>query len=131
MCGNFTYSGSLWMRTHGTGCLRVQYPLSFWISGFPAATTVWQPMHVLIAGIPGSGDLFAAKWQYRQFMFSVSTCTGCGNRTGCTGLFPALDDAPLYADTRAARAASAKNAGTAAHCRRSFIYGREESRRAL
>lgn len=112
------------MRTHGTGCCRVQYPASFWISGLAAPTTVWQPMHVLMAGMPGSGDLFAAKWQYRQFIFNVWTWIGCGNRTGCTGLFPARDDAPLYAETIAANAASARNAGTAAHCRRSFINGR-------
>lgn len=95
MCGNFTYSGSLWMRTHGTGCFLDQYPASFWISGLAAPATVWQPMHVLIAGMPGSGDLFAAKWQYRQFIFSVWTWIGCGNLTGCVGLFPALDEAPL------------------------------------
>ena len=61
MCGKCTYSGTLCIRTHGTGCFLFQYAASFMISGLLAATRAWQPMQVATAGIPGSGDLLAEK----------------------------------------------------------------------
>src|SRR5688572_7756158 len=106
------------MRTHATGCCLVANAASFLISGFAAPTTVWQPMHVLIAGMPGSGDWFAEKWQYRQFIPSCLTCRGCGKSIGCFGWRPCGDDAALYADRRSANTTSEASPGTAVNIRR-------------
>ena len=42
-------------------------------------------MQVETAGIPGSADLSAEKWQNTQFSLSVFTCTGWGKWIGCSG----------------------------------------------
>jgi hypothetical protein len=78
-------------------------------------------MHVATAGMPGSGDLLAEKWQYRQFIFNVCTCRGCGNRTGCTGLKPCDVEAPLNAESIVATAAIAMNPDTVSHFLRNAI----------
>src|SRR5919107_1940872 len=65
--------------------------------------------------MPGSGDLFAAKWQYTQFIPSCFTCLGWGKSIGWSGCRPSGDDAPLYADTTVASAAMSATPGTAAH----------------
>jgi hypothetical protein len=72
-------------------------------------------MQVPTAGIPGSSALFDEKWQYTQFMPSFCTCAGCGNEIGCSGERPSGEDAPLYADSVVASAATATRPGTAAH----------------
>jgi hypothetical protein len=43
------------------------------------------------------------------------------NATGCTGLFPSEEDAPLYAESMVASAAIHMNPGTASHLLRKFI----------
>jgi len=78
-------------------------------------------MHVPTAGSPGSGDLFAEKWQYTQFIFSVPAWTVCGKRTGCSGALRSDDEAPLYAESMVASAAMQINPGTASHLLRKFI----------
>jgi hypothetical protein len=78
-------------------------------------------MHVATAGIPGSGDLLAEKWQYRQFIFSVCTCRGCGKWIGCSGLKPCDVEAPLKAESIVAAAAIAMNPDTVSHFLRNAI----------
>jgi hypothetical protein len=65
--------------------------------------------------------LLAEKWQYRQFIFSVSTWIVWRNATGCTGLLPSDEEAPLYAESMVASAAMHMNPGTASHLLRKFI----------
>ena len=43
------------------------------------------------------------------------------NLTGCTGLFPSDEEAPLYAESMVASAAIQTNPGTASHLLRKFI----------
>jgi hypothetical protein len=43
------------------------------------------------------------------------------NSTGCTGLLPSDEDAPLYAESMVASAAMHMNPGTASHLLRKFI----------
>ena len=45
----------------------------------------------------------------------------CLNFTGCTGLFPSDEDAPLYAESMVASAAMHMKPGTAYHLLRKFI----------
>jgi hypothetical protein len=79
-------------------------------------------MHVFTAGIPGSGDLFDEKWQYRQFIprppcDTGPACFGCGKLTGCSGSRPWEDEAPLYAESTVAAAARARKPGITDHFR--------------
>jgi hypothetical protein len=41
--------------------------------------------------------------------------------TGCSGLFPSDEEAPLYAESMVARAAMQMNPGTTSHLLRKFI----------
>ena len=72
-------------------------------------------MQVCTDALPGSGALLAALWQYRQFMPAFATCGACTNLTGCSTRSPCDDDAPLYADSSVAAAASARNPGITVH----------------
>src|SRR5688572_10033111 len=72
-------------------------------------------MQVLTAGRPGSGDLFAELWQYRQFICSATTCGLGGKRIGCSGARPCGVEPPLTAERRMAAAARARSPGYTAH----------------
>ena len=55
------------MRTHGMGCWRSQYPLSFSTCGLPwLATILWQPMQRSTDGTPAVLLRRALLWQYWQ-----------------------------------------------------------------
>src|SRR5688500_2213074 len=76
---------------------------------------VWPQIRDLTAGRPGSGELVAALWQYRQFICSATTCGLWGKRIGCSGARPCGVEPPLTADRRMAAAARARSPGYTAH----------------